>query len=320
MVNTGPHALHTFMAQVTNEMASEYERIYSRAAEDPGTAGDEGEESWATLLRQWLPSNYHVRTKGRLLSHDGSMSSQIDVVVLKPSYPAKLLEKKVWLANGVAAVFECKSTLKSIHVSTSAKRCAELKKLYTSRTGSPRCEFRSPLIYGILAHSHSWKRRKSKPAENIGKAANKAFNRIDHPRLLPDVLCVADLATWTSMYISYYLASWNPQSELALRAAFGGEWGPQTSLICASYETEHQKSTFRPISAMLGYVTQRLAYSDVAIRDFADYYRLVDMWGSGGGFQRSWPQSIFSDEVRNGIAHGRVTNGIIWDEWSIAGF
>jgi hypothetical protein len=104
------HALHTFMAQVTNEMASEYERIYARAAEDPGTAGDEGEENWAALLREWLPPNYHVKTKGRLLSHDGSMSPQIDVLVLKPSYPLKLLEKKIWLADGVAAAFECKTT------------------------------------------------------------------------------------------------------------------------------------------------------------------------------------------------------------------
>jgi hypothetical protein len=91
MADTAPHALHMFMAQVTEEMASEYERIYARAVEDPGTAGDEGEENWATLLRDWLPPNYHVRTKGRLLSHNGLMSPQIDVLVLKPSYPRKLL-------------------------------------------------------------------------------------------------------------------------------------------------------------------------------------------------------------------------------------
>src|SRR3954470_9041890 len=91
------HDLHQFMAQVSDEMASEYARIYARAAEDPGTAGDEGEENWATLFREWLPPQYHVQTKGRLISHDGRMSPQVDVLILKPSYPRKLLEKKVWL-------------------------------------------------------------------------------------------------------------------------------------------------------------------------------------------------------------------------------
>ena len=45
MSDTQPHDLHTFMEQVTREIASEYKRIYTRAAEDPGTAGDEGEEN-----------------------------------------------------------------------------------------------------------------------------------------------------------------------------------------------------------------------------------------------------------------------------------
>ncbi|WOF45096.1 hypothetical protein KNJ79_09585 [Sphingopyxis indica] len=49
------HDLHTFMAQVTTEMASEHERIYAKSAGGPGTTGGEGEENWATLLRDWLP-------------------------------------------------------------------------------------------------------------------------------------------------------------------------------------------------------------------------------------------------------------------------
>jgi hypothetical protein len=216
MANTAPHALHMFMAQVTDEMASEYERIYARAVEDPGTAGDEGEENWATLLRNWLPPNYHVRTKGRLLSHDGSMSPQIDVLVLKPSYPLKLLEKKVWLADGVAAAFECKTTLTAAHVAASVKTCATFKRLYKPRTGSPQRELRSPLVYGVLAHSHSWKGINSKPLENINNALRRALAQIDHPRLELDMMCVADLATWTSMYVSHYMVSWAPEAEMEL--------------------------------------------------------------------------------------------------------
>ena len=50
------HDLHDFIRQCRDEMASEYNRIYKRATEDPGTAGDQGEENWAKLLRGWLPS------------------------------------------------------------------------------------------------------------------------------------------------------------------------------------------------------------------------------------------------------------------------
>jgi hypothetical protein len=66
-VNTGatqPHSLSTFLQQDLDELASEYRRIYARTIEDPGTAGDEGEENWADLLREWLPDGYKVVTKG----------------------------------------------------------------------------------------------------------------------------------------------------------------------------------------------------------------------------------------------------------------
>ena len=72
-----PQELNAWIAQTTDEMASEYERIRTRATEDPGTAGDEGEENWAQLLRGWLPPSYEVRTKGRILAHDGSASRQV---------------------------------------------------------------------------------------------------------------------------------------------------------------------------------------------------------------------------------------------------
>jgi hypothetical protein len=50
-----------FMIAVTRDMSDEYERIQKRACEDPGTAGDQGEENWATLFRDWLPPSYPIR-------------------------------------------------------------------------------------------------------------------------------------------------------------------------------------------------------------------------------------------------------------------
>src|SRR5437762_4573040 len=106
------HDIHNFVQRSQRELQDEYLRIQKRATEDPGTAGDQGEENWATLLRSWLPHTYHVVTRGRIVGHEGAASPQVDVLVLQPAYPPQLLDKKLYLAGGVAAAFECKVTLK----------------------------------------------------------------------------------------------------------------------------------------------------------------------------------------------------------------
>lgn len=68
------------------------------------------------MLRAWLPPSYPVKTKGRILVYDGTASRQVDVVVLRPGYPERLPNKKLYLASGVAAAFECKTTVKAAHI------------------------------------------------------------------------------------------------------------------------------------------------------------------------------------------------------------
>lgn len=319
MQGRSKHVLHTFMAQITDEMASEYARIYARAAEDPGTAGDEGEENWATLFRDWLPPNYHVRAKGRLIAHDGNMSPQIDIIVLKPSYPRKLLEKKIWLADGVIAAFECKTTLKAAHVTESVARCKMFKTLFRPRQGSPHQELRSPLIYGLLAHSHMWVGGQSTPLENVSRAHEAAIGNIECPRYLVDLICVADLATWSSMYIAYNPPLSQSETEAHKYETSKNEGGPVTAMMCASIGAARQEEVFRPVSALLSYVTQRIAWADANVRDIANYYRGAGMWGSASGPQRLWPISTYSEGVRAEIANGRLVNGGSWNEWSLSG-
>jgi hypothetical protein len=76
--------LFNFMQQMKDELAAEYERIRIRATDDPGTAGDEGEENWAALFRSWLPANYHVVTKGRIINAEGKTGPQVDVLGSRP--------------------------------------------------------------------------------------------------------------------------------------------------------------------------------------------------------------------------------------------
>src|ERR1041384_2880064 len=102
------HSLFKLMGAVKESLSSDYSRIRARSREDPGTAGNQAEENWAEILRNWLPANYRVVTKGRILFKDGSTSPQVDVLVLTSSYPRGLGNEKYFFSGGVVAAFECK--------------------------------------------------------------------------------------------------------------------------------------------------------------------------------------------------------------------
>lgn len=308
------HDLYQFMRQLSDEMAAEYNRIQMRAIEDPGTAGDQGEENWAELLRGWLPRTYGVVTKGRIISQDGRTSPQIDVLVLKSIYPEKLLTKKLYLAAGVAAAFECKTTLKASHIEEAVKTCTEIKNLYPNREGTPYKELHAPIVYGLLAHSHSWKGPNSTPQANIEqKLLESDYLRVSHPRQGLDLLCVADLAAWTLNKVTFLgqLSPRNPnyvpQDAKAITAHM------RHTPSCGS-----QVGNFTPIGVLISSLSRRLGWEDSALRDLANYYHDTNITGGGSGTTRSWmPNSIYSAEVHSGFGvRGPVTGRTnAWNEW-----
>ena len=81
------HELIEFLKRANKNIEREYNRISWRVNEDPGTAGEQGEENWKKLLKLWLPSNFEVVTKGRILDVNGNASPQMDIIVLSPYYP-----------------------------------------------------------------------------------------------------------------------------------------------------------------------------------------------------------------------------------------
>lgn len=311
------HDLHDFMRQISVEMSAEYDRIQKRATEDPGTAGDQGEENWAELLRDWLPRSYEVVTKGRIISQEGHTSPQIDVLVLKGSYPKKMLNKKLYLAAGVAAAFECKTTLKASHIADAMSTSVKIKSFFRDRSGTPYMELHSPIIYGLLAHSHSWKGESSTPEENIGeKLIESDSTHVHHPRHQLDILCVADLATWTSSAMTYIGPSQIPDwKEMA--STYGPDGSATSVYVGHSYTSDQQVDQFTPIGVLISYLSQKMAWEDSTFRDLADYYRITNIAGSGSGYMRKWPASIYSDEIRARVVAGRLSNGKAWDEWSI---
>ena len=139
------HDLHHFMQQLMNRIAEEYTRIQMRATEDPGTAGDQTEENWAELLRGWLPPTYKVVTKGRIINQTGEASPQVDILVLKSFYPKELYVHKHYLSAGVAAAFECKTTLKASHIEKAMQTCITIQKLSRHRDHAERLLVLPPL-------------------------------------------------------------------------------------------------------------------------------------------------------------------------------
>lgn len=305
-------------------MSSEYARIQKRATEDSGTAGDQGEENWAELLRDWLPPTYQIVTKGRIINQDGNTSPQVDVIVLKSSYPKKLLNKKVYLAAGVAAAFECKVTLKAAHIAEALESCVAIKSFFTPRKGSPFKELNAPILYGLLAHSHYWKGDRSTPVENIeNKLVEEDRRLVDHPRKTIDLICVADLGSWHSSKKTFL----TPNQYLNLRTPpnhSGRSLETTTAYIGHTNNFENQMEHFKPIGAFIFYLFHKLAWENQEYRSLADYYDLTDIAGSGSGPVRYWNSNIYSDEIKvkleryiTGVERSIVSNGEPWDEWQI---
>jgi len=311
------HDVHDFLLSAQRDIKTEYDRILKRATEDPGTAGDQGEENWATLLRNWLPEYFHIVTKGRILCENGYASPQIDVLVLNPSYPRALLDKKLYLSGGVAAAFECKTTLRATHVAKAVETAASIRKNLPKREGTPYKELISTITFGLLTHSHVWKGDNSKPIENIENAlweADRVY--VDHPNQQLDFVTVSDLATWQAMK-TVFLSPTRPFYNDAIKEIYGSNGSGTSSYVVAAVGAERQQDYFSPISVLLAGLFSKLSWLFSDMRGLEAYFRRVNMMGSGQGKQRLWPITIYSEGIRERVYTGQLSNGVSHDEWSV---
>ncbi|MBD1364434.1 hypothetical protein IDJ77_11500 [Mucilaginibacter sp. ZT4R22] len=312
-----------FMQSATDEMSAEYNRIQKRALEDPGTAGDQGEENWAELLRKWLPSTFKIVTKGRIVGIDGVASPQVDVIILRPEYPPSLENEKLYLAGGVLAAFECKLTLKSKHLKAFFDNSKQVKSRMQYELGTPYKELQSPIIYGLLAHSHSWNGLKSKPIEIIEEAINQGHSASDHPVYLPDFICIANLSCWTvNKVASSGLRQFKKGSieyEGFLKV-FGKDSRPST---CYMRQYSKSASDFKSIGALTTGLLCKISWQVPTLRPIAKYFKGVKLEGSGLGKAFWWTLEIYSDKLKaviddkliNDMDSGQFT-GNNWNEWS----
>ncbi|MFI6587432.1 DUF6602 domain-containing protein [Embleya sp. NPDC050493] len=317
------HELHEFFGQLSDSVASEYARIRRRTRQDPGTAGDEGEANWARLvLEPWLPVGYHVVTKGRILSSGRvdehgrrvrpELSPQIDVLVLSPSYPKFLLEqeKHVYLADGVVAGFECKNTLKAKDLEEAAKTAAFVRRLTEPREGDPYRELFGAPIYGVLAHSHSWKGEGSDPIGNIERKLFEGMRDAGHPRDLLDVVCVADLATWWAFKMPWIGPPRTPdESWLRIQRMLG-----LPAEGCVKTNLNRHDADGSPLMVLMAVLLRRMAWEDVALRPIARYFENVE-GPKGGGPAVHWGLGVYSPKVTASIVDGWFGDRKEWNPW-----
>ncbi|MFE2508794.1 DUF6602 domain-containing protein [Streptomyces naganishii] len=256
---------------MTHEISSEYARLQARAREDPGTAGSQGEETWAQLLRRWVPSGYHVVPGGRIIDTDGNTSPQVDILILHPSYPPGLLGIKHYLASAVVAAFECKLTLTRAHIKKSAI-CAALLEDMMLREGRPPGEF----FYGVLAHSHSWNQR-SNPAYRVYQALwdyGEEFTK--RPGQCIDALCIADLGAWLANMTVM-------QGEVELC-----HMGPLESLVKSftpkeAHESSNTSPAPEPITRTIAHLLERMGDNQNGMDRVAGYLRKIGSIGTHVG-------------------------------------
>lgn len=314
------HDLVDFVFMATEEMSHEYKSIQKKAIEDPGTAGDRGEESWAELFRNWLPPIYHVVTKGRILGLDGVLSPQVDVLILNSSYPRKLINKKIYLAGGVCAAFECKVTLRKHHIVEAVKNSVEIKEHLPMRIGSPFKELHSSIVFGLLAHSSCWKSKGANTVKVIDDSLNLADSAfVHHPRNMLDIICVADVATWITKKTPWYgPMGWQFYRDFINSSKSKGS--PATSAYASSFsEIQGQTHSFSPIGVLIANLLYRLAREDPNVRNIAEYFRAVLPSKSIVSKLRYWDDTVYSGQIRDKVTNGNhLVGGIMhhWDEWS----
>ena len=292
--------LNDFILSAHRDIQDEYQRILKRVKEDPGTAGDQGEENWATLLRNWLPPTFQIVTKGRIIGFEGEPSPQIDVLVLRPEYPKKLLDKKLYLADGVLAAFECKIIFKVKHLEKAIQTSKAIKNLFIPRSESPYKQLHAPIVYGLLAHSHNLKKTKKENGKVILENLIKYDNVIvEHPREMIDIVCIADLATWSC-------SRWyHGPIDHKYSSTFYYTFMPK----------DHDMVQVTSIGSFISQLLQKIAWEYEPLRGISLHFGLSGIAGSGiGKNQRKWEHTTIYNDLEK-YATNNLHRDRFWDEW-----
>lgn len=358
------HEFNSFMMSEGQRMANEYRLMRVRIDRDntksqgvhAQTAGNQGEETWAQTLRDWLPPTYQIATRGRVYFEAGSLnplSPEVDILVLHPTYPRGFSHWKHYFSGGVLAAFECKLKLRPADLSKAIKNSVSIRRHMAERYDTPYRELNSGLIYGLLTFSHKWLRshnssehspsnvekQRLEAVSSINEILKQADNDlVEHPREMLDFICVADLGVWIA-----YKCPWVTRQSLESGIPYGitagshvepqilqGEGLAQTGYMSFAFTSRGQSESFTPLGTFISQLYTKLGWEDPSIRRLGKY--LYHSWttGSGEGWYRNWTSSVYSEQTTRDLVSGKLvseaqervphpfeTEAFLWDEWSL---
>ena len=166
--------------------------VRARSIAHPTAAGDEGEENWAEVIREFLPRRYEVARHRFVIDADGRMSDQQDIVIYDKLYAPTffVLGSTEYIpVESVYAVFEVKPRLTKRNMLYAADKVRSVRQLkpnpgyFRIYTGElKQAEGERHLLGGILCHESAW----SPP---LGEPFERVMSELDENQIL-DLGCV----------------------------------------------------------------------------------------------------------------------------------
>ncbi|SIS99627.1 hypothetical protein SAMN05421759_10935 [Roseivivax lentus] len=330
------HDLALFLDSVNAKLNYDYKTIQKRVKEDPGTAGDQAEETWAQILREWLPNHFHVVTKGRVIGSDGAASPQCDVVVLWPSYPKFLLDKKMYLASGVAAVFECKLTLRRQHLEKIFKNSVALSEIskgeYEDRLRRKKIKgenffyekYHRIFEFGVLAHSYE-KEPSQAAVDELSKAIEEHDKlHVKDPVHMVDLFCVHNMGSWVSEKLGVTPTVIETEKNEFARI----DYAPiaTTNYHCLSVfswgEGTGHRENFSALGSFISRFYRKLSRVDDTLGLISNYYiKALSTGAGGGGARRLWEYGPDNAEMLKLIQNRRgLDERVFYEDFIFLGF
>ena len=317
------HRHHKWLTDVSKQMHSDFEEAHAEASKRGGAqqSGHNSEAAWVAFLKDWLPQGYGIGTRKYILFEtdpgDGSeVSAETDIVVFHPSYPEALRDRPNVLLSGIVAAFSVKLTLDKAGIREAVKEAARVRQAAKFRSHDLRGKLLPPFLYGILAHTHSWKTATSRPVESITAALSELDSQFSNePREALDLLCVADLNYWSKQIhlVTPEVAAVLPPSV----AVPGGHI--QYSFLSVGHDQSMKDATsleLPPVAFLIGLLYEKLSYYDDSLSAMADGFRLTDM--SYYGLSQSAanrifpPASILGESGLEGFNELSILQRIYW--------
>lgn len=317
------HKHHQWLAEMSTAIARDYEDLQAKLSGNPSAiqeSGHQAEAAWVALLQGWLPSTYEVATRKYLILEDSNgpeISNETDIVVFHPSYPPQLRSKPHVLVSGVVAAFSVKATLTRAGLEEAVKEAAVVKRGVISRAGTPQDDLMASPVYGLLAHSHSWKSPASEPNRNVTSALRDFDSQYAAtPREGLDLVCVADLNFWSraTIAMSRHVADQLNQnlgdlSSGAYKESIQSGFMKRTTFD----EGDRSADAMPPSSLFVGTLWNKLARFHSDLKPIADGLRVTGTSGSGSIDMRHWAfNEVFSSSTMQDMQRGRFAH----DNWS----